>query len=90
VPYNPKRTLIPGRGPLARVPPIVAFLLVVALFGLGVWLRGPVGALLLGVLVLGVTALLVATWRLLDTGARVLRVVVVVVLVAIAISVVPG
>lgn len=90
MPYNPKRTLIPGRGPLARVPPIVAFLLVVALFGLGVWLRGPVGALLLGVLVLGVTALLVATWRLLDTGARVLRVVVVVVLVAIAISVVPG
>jgi hypothetical protein len=90
VPYNPKRTLIPGRGPLARVPPIAAFLLVAAIFALGVWLRGPLGALLLGVLVVGVLALLAATWRLLDTGARVLRVVVVVVLVAIAISVLPG
>jgi len=90
VPSPSKRTLIPGTGPLAKVPPIAAFLLVATLFGLGVWLRGPVGALLLGVLVVGVSALLAATWRLLDTGARVLRVVVVVVLVAIAISVLPG
>lgn len=90
MPYNPKRTLIPGRGPLARVPPIAAFLLVATLFALGVWLRGPLGATLLGVLGVGVLALLAVTWRLLPTGARVLRVVVVIVLLAIAISVLPG
>jgi hypothetical protein len=90
VPDNPKRTLIPGRGPLAKIPPLGAFLLVAIVFGLGVWLRGPLGAALLGLLVIGVLTLLAATWRLLGTGDRVLRVVVVIVLVTIAISVLRG
>lgn len=87
---NSKRTLIPGSGPLSRVPPVGAFLLVLFLFIAGVWVRGPIGALLLGVLVAGVLALLAATWRILGTGDRVLRVVVLIVLVAVAISVLPG
>ncbi|WP_433269846.1 hypothetical protein ACQPZF_08125 [Actinosynnema sp. CS-041913] len=82
-----KRTLIPGAGPLARVPGPAAFLLVLALFGLGVWLRGTVGAVLLGVLVLGVAALLAATWRLLTPSARVLRLLVLAVLVLVTVSV---
>jgi hypothetical protein len=88
VPYDPKRTLIPGSGPLARVPAPVVFSLVLALFALGVWLGGPVGAVLLGVLALGVLALLAATWRTLGTGERALRIVVLAVLVLITISVV--
>ncbi|HEV7907837.1 MAG TPA: DUF6703 family protein [Pseudonocardiaceae bacterium] len=88
MPYDPKRTLIPGSGPLARVPAPVVFCLVLALFVLGVWLGGPVGAVLLGVLALGVLALLAVTWRTLGTGERALRVVVLVVLVLITLSVV--
>ncbi|QFZ17309.1 hypothetical protein [Saccharothrix syringae] len=83
-----KRTLIPGAGPLARVPAPAVFLLVLALFALGVWLRGPVGAVLLGVLALGVAALLATTWRLLAPSARVLRLLVLAVLVLITVSVV--
>ncbi|MEU4739329.1 hypothetical protein AB0G02_02540 [Actinosynnema sp. NPDC023658] len=84
---NSKRTLIPGAGPLSRVPAPAAFLLVLVLFGLGVWLRGPVGALLLGLLALGVAVLLATTWPLLPPSARVLRVLVLAVLVLIAVSV---
>lgn len=84
----PKRTLIPGSGPLARVPAPAVFLLVLALFGLGVWLQGAVGALLLGVLALGVATMLAVTWPLLTTSARVLRLVVLGLLVLIAVSVV--
>jgi hypothetical protein len=83
----PKRTLIPGSGPLARVPAPAVFLLVLLLFGLGVWLQGAVGALLLGVLALGVAALLATTWPLLTPGARVLRVFVLALLVLITVSV---
>ncbi|WNV83377.1 hypothetical protein [Umezawaea sp. Da 62-37] len=90
MPYDPKRTLIPGRGPLAKVPPLLAFLLVAGLFAGGVLLRGVLGASLLVVLLLGVLALLAATWRTLPPAARVLRVLVVLVLVAVAISVLPG
>ena len=90
MPYEPKRTLIPGRGPLARVPPLLAFLLVTALFAAGVLVRGPLGAALLGVLAVGVLALLAATWKVLPPAARVLRVVVLAVLVAVMISVLPG
>ncbi|RKT53179.1 hypothetical protein [Saccharothrix australiensis] len=82
-----KRTLIPGSGPLARVPAPAVFLLVLALFGLGVLVRGPVGALLLGALALGVAALLAVTWRFLAPGARVLRVLVLGVLVLVTVSV---
>jgi len=82
-----KRTLIPGSGPLARVPAPVVFLLVLAVFGAGVLVRGAVGALLLGALALGVAALLAATWRLLAPGARVLRVLVLAVLALVTLSV---
>ncbi|MDU0289294.1 hypothetical protein [Saccharothrix longispora] len=82
-----KRTLIPGAGPLARVPAPAAFLLVLVLFGLGVWLRGVVGAALLGVLAAGVAVLLAVTWPLLTPSGRVLRVLVLAVLVLIAVSV---
>ncbi|GAA1282067.1 hypothetical protein [Saccharothrix xinjiangensis] len=83
-----KRTLIPGAGPLSRVPAPAVFLLVLALFGLGVWLRGAVGAALLGVLALGVAALLAATWRFLGPRDRALRLLVLGVLAFIAVSVV--
>ncbi|MFC6090593.1 hypothetical protein [Saccharothrix lopnurensis] len=82
-----KRTLIPGSGPLARVPAPAVFLLVLLLFGLGVWLRGAVGAALLGVLALGGGVLLATTWRFLDPRGRVLRVLVLGVVVFIAVSV---
>ncbi|MFD0203861.1 MULTISPECIES: DUF6703 family protein [Saccharothrix] len=82
-----KRTLIPGAGPLSRVPAPAAFLLVLALFGLGVWIRGTVGALLLGLLALAVAALLATTWPLLTPSARVLRLLVLAVLVLITVSV---
>ncbi|MDQ2585898.1 hypothetical protein CKY47_18275 [Saccharothrix yanglingensis] len=79
--------MIPGAGPLARVPAPAAFLLVLVLFGLGVWLRGVVGAALLGVLAAGVAVLLAVTWPLLAPSGRVLRVLVLAVLVLIAVSV---
>jgi hypothetical protein len=83
---NSKRTLIPGSGPLSRVPAPAAFLLVLAVFGLGVWLRGTVGALLLGLLALAVATLLAVTWELLTPSGRLLRVLVLAVLVLIAVS----
>ncbi|CCH28831.1 hypothetical protein ABZ816_27915 [Actinosynnema sp. NPDC047251] len=82
-----KRTLIPGTGPLAKVPAPVVFLLVLALFIAGVWVRGAVGAALLGLLVLGVAGLLAVTWRFLAPSARVLRVLVLAVLVLVTWSV---
>lgn len=82
-----KRTLIPGAGPLSRVPAPAAFLVVLAVFVLGVWLQGTVGALLLCLLALGVAALLATTWPLLTPSARVLRLLVLGVLVLITVSV---
>ncbi len=64
--------LLAGNGPLAKVPPVVAFGVVVVVFGLAVWLRGVVGAALLGVLGLGLLALLAATWQVLRPADRVL------------------
>ncbi|HJP73476.1 MAG TPA: hypothetical protein VJ914_04360 [Pseudonocardiaceae bacterium] len=79
--------LIGGRGPLTKVPPIAAFLVVIVLFGLGVWLRGALGATLLAILDIGVIVLLVATWRALSSSARLMRVLVLVLLVAVEASV---
>lgn len=84
---NLRAPLLPGRGPLAKVPPAVAFLLVVAIFGLGVWLRGPIGAALLGVLLVGVGVLLAATWSRLGAPARVARIAVLVVLAGVIVSI---
>lgn len=84
---NLRAPLLPGRGPLDKVPPAVAFLLVIALFGLGVWLRGPVGAALLGVLLLGVAGLLGTTWSRLSAPARIARIAVLAVLAAVLVSI---
>jgi hypothetical protein len=78
--------LLAGNGPLAKVPPAVAFLAVVAVFVVAVILRGAPGAALLGLLALAVGVLLAATWRVLPTPARAGRVAVLAVLVAVAVS----
>lgn len=84
---RPTRTpLIAGDGPLARVPPVAAFAAVVALFAAAVLVRGLVGALLLGLLALGIGGLLATTWQVLTASARAVRVLVLTVLVAVAVS----
>lgn len=88
VPQNPKRSLLPGDGPLARVPAAAAFLLVLGLFVAGVWIGGTVGAVLLGLLILGAAALLASTWKLLTPGARAIRVVVLLILMLITLELV--
>ncbi|KOV80209.1 hypothetical protein ADL03_34665 [Nocardia sp. NRRL S-836] len=79
---------MPGDGPLARVRPVVAFLVVLGLFITGVFVGGTVGAVLLGVLILGAVALLAATWKVLSPAQRTLRVVVLLVLAVIALELV--
>ena len=76
--------LLEGNGPLAKMPPVAVFAVVLVVFGVAVWLRGVVGAVLLGVLGLGVLALLSATWRVLKPADRALRVFVVVILAVVA------
>lgn len=83
-----KAKLISGDGPLSRVPPAVVFLVVAAVFVVGVVVRGVPGALLLGALAAGVAVLLAATWGALAAGQRAGRVLVIGVLVAVAVSVV--
>ena len=82
-----KAPLLPGSGPLARVPAAAVFGLVLVLFVVGVVVRGPLGAGLLGALALLVLGLLGATWRLLSTADRVLRIVVFAILIAVLVSV---
>ena len=79
--------LLSGSGPLARVPPVVAFVVVAAVFALGIVIGGGTGAALLGLLAAGVAVLLAATWPVLEPGQRVGRVLMLLVLVAVAISV---
>jgi hypothetical protein len=79
--------LMAGTGPLAKVPPIAAFVVVLGLFVAGILIRGAVGAALLGVLALGVAGLLAGTWRALTPSARAGRLVVLTALVVVAISV---
>ncbi|PVZ05791.1 hypothetical protein [Actinomycetospora cinnamomea] len=76
--------MVPGDGPLARVPAVAVFLLVAVVFAVAVIVGGPVGALLLGLLALGVAALLATTWTRLSPSERVVRVLCLAVLVAIA------
>lgn len=80
--------LLPGDGPLARVTPLVAFIVVAAVFVTGVLVRGMTGALLLGALAAGVVVLLAATWGVLSPSQRLGRVLVLGLVVAIAISVI--
>lgn len=83
-----KRPLLPGDGPLARVRPVVAFVLVLGLFVTGVLVGGTLGAVLLGVLIVGAGVLLAATWKVLSPGQRMLRVVVVLILLIITVELV--
>jgi hypothetical protein len=78
--------LLSGNGPLARVPPVVAFLVVLVVFALGVWIRGTIGAALLAVLCIGVLILLAGTWRVLRPVDRAMRVLVVAILAMVALS----
>ena len=82
-----KAPLLPGRGPLARVPAAAVFGRVLVLFVVGVVVRGPAGAGLLGALALLVLGLLGATWRVLSASDRALRIVVLVILLAVMVSV---
>ncbi|MBC6449623.1 hypothetical protein GPZ80_20895 [Actinokineospora sp. HBU206404] len=66
---------------------MLAFLVVIGLFTAGVLVRGVLGAALLGLLAAGVAVLLAATWQALSPGHRFGRVLVLVVLVAVAFSV---
>jgi hypothetical protein len=81
-----RRQLVPGDGPLARVPPLVAFLVVAAVFAAGVLIGGAAGAGLLAGLAALVAALLVVAWPRLTPVERALRLLVLLVLVAVAIS----
>lgn len=83
-----KARLLPGDGPFAKVAPLAAFLVVAAVFVIGVLVRGVTGALLLGLLAAAVAVLLGATWRVLSPSQRLGRTLVLAVLVAIAISVI--
>jgi predicted neutral ceramidase superfamily lipid hydrolase len=80
--------LLPGNGPLSRVPPVAAFLAVVAVFAIGALIGGAIGALVLGVLALGMAGLLASTWGALSTSQRAVRVFVLLILVAIAVALV--
>jgi hypothetical protein len=82
-----KAKLIEGDGPLSRVPPLAVFLLVAAVFVVGILIGGAVGALLLGLLAAGVAVLLAVTWQALSSSERAGRVFVLAVLVAVAVSV---
>ncbi|MGH4026698.1 MAG: DUF6703 family protein [Pseudonocardiaceae bacterium] len=81
-----RRPLLPGAGPLARVHPAIAFVAVLAVFAAGVWWGGAAGALLLGLLALGVGGLLAATWPRLSAPDRALRLAVIAVIVSIALQ----
>lgn len=79
--------IVPGSGPLARVPAVAAFAAVVAVFVAGVVIGGLVGTLLLAALAVGVVVLLGATWSRLTPAERAGRMLVLAVLVAVAVAV---
>jgi predicted neutral ceramidase superfamily lipid hydrolase len=82
-----RRPLLPGSGPLARVSPVLVFLAVAAVFAVAVVVGGPLGALLLALLAVGVAVLLATTWARLSPPERLARSLVLAVLVAVAIGV---
>jgi hypothetical protein len=79
-----RRPLLPGNGPLARAHPALAFGAVLVVFAVGVWWGGAPGALLLGSLAFAVGALLAASWPRLSHPERAVRLMVLLVLIAIA------
>jgi hypothetical protein len=82
-----KAKLVEGHGPLSRIPPVAVFLLVAAVFVVGILIGGTVGALLMGLLAAGIAVLLAVTWHALSPSERTGRVFVLAVLVAVAVSV---
>jgi hypothetical protein len=74
--------------PLSRVPPVAVFVTVAAVFAIGVLVGGAAGAVLLGLLAVLVAALLAAAWPRLRPPERTLRVLVLLTVIAVAISVV--
>jgi len=82
-----RRPLLPGRGPFAGKSPVLAFLAVVVLFAAGTLIGGMVGAVLLGLLALGVAVLLATTWPRLSPPERFARALVLVVLVGVTLAV---
>ncbi len=80
------RPLLPGNGPTARVPAALAFVAVLAVFVLGVWLGGVAGAAVLALLAGGAGALLAASWSRLSAPERTVRLLVIVVVVGIALE----
>ena len=81
-----RRPLVPGEGPLARLHPAVAFGAVLVVFAVGIWWSGVAGAVLLGLLAIGVAVLLAAAWPRLTGPERALRITTLAVLVAIALQ----
>lgn len=69
------------------MPPLAAFVAVTAVFAAGVLIGGIAGALMLGALAVLAGMLLAAAWPRLRPPERALRLVVLLVLVAVAISV---
>lgn len=69
------------------MPPLAAFVAVTAVFAVGVLIGGIVGALMLGALAVLAGMLLAASWSRLRPPERTLRLMVLLVLVAVAISV---
>ncbi len=61
---------------LGRLPKVVPFLVVLVLLVAGLLVKGPVGALLLGVLVLLLSLITFLAWPALQPQGRVIRVVV--------------
>ena len=82
-----KAKLIAGDGPLARVSPFLAFLVVAAVFAAGIIVGGLVGAVLLGVLAAAIAVLLAATWGALAPGQRFGRLLIIALLIIVAVSV---
>lgn len=77
-----------GNGnPLSKMPPAAAFVAVAAVFATGILVGGPTGAVVLGILAVLVGLLLVASWPRLRPPERALRLIVLLMLIAVAISV---
>jgi len=74
--------------PLSKVPPAAVFVVVAAVFAAGVFVGGAAGAVLLGLLAVLVAVLLAASWPRLRPSERALRVLVLLTVIAVAISVV--
>ncbi|MHC1561415.1 DUF6703 family protein [Actinomycetospora sp. C-140] len=80
--------MVPGDGPLARVPPVAVFAVVAVVFAAGVIIGGFTGAVLLGALAIAVAVLLATTWPRLTPAERAVRVLVLAILVAITVGLV--